>query len=521
MHWHRFKLFLKERSANFAVIMALAMIPIVIGSGAAVDYSRAYMVKSRLSNALDQAGLAVGSSNPSGDLNDVLNRYFFANYPTEKIGVPAAPSMTINDGVIELSVDANIETAFLKLIGINSITVTANSQIVRETTGLEIVLALDNTGSMANNGKIDALRVAAQDMIDILFKDEQNPEKLFMGLVPFVATVNIGKDQSDFVNIPSPPNDYGNSIDSEWKGCVLARSSGHDLTDAFDGGTGSSGKWEQYYWEAEDFVLHFGGQFFHSLCQNRWWFPSAFVQPYPNGRSGDVFVSSPSGPGSHQFSGQTLLDISPSEIQGFQNFFSPNPNLTFGPNQACPDPITPLTNSRSTLEAAVTQMMPWAGNGTMANLGAVWGWRVLSPTPPFTEGRELDDATFNKVLVILTDGQNLISQARGQCTLTKAEYNSHYSAYGYLSENNLGTSNNFNTAQAQLDQKLRTVCENIKDTGIIIYTIVFQLTDTSTQDLFRECATDADKFFNSPNNETLSEAFRAIGAELSNLRIGR
>ena len=83
------------------------------------------------------------------------------------------------------------------------------------------------------------------------------------------------------------------------------------------------------------------------------------------------------------------------------------------------------------------------------------------------------------------------------------------------------TSNNFNTAQAQLDQKLRTVCENIKDTGIIIYTIVFQLTDTSTQDLFRECATDADKFFNSPNNETLSEAFRAIGAELSNLRIGR
>ena len=57
--------------------MALAMIPILIGSGAAVDYSRAYMVKSRLSHALDQAGLAVGSSNPTADLDDVLINFYF------------------------------------------------------------------------------------------------------------------------------------------------------------------------------------------------------------------------------------------------------------------------------------------------------------------------------------------------------------------------------------------------------------------------------------------------------------
>ena len=168
-------------------------------------------------------------------------------------------------------------------------------------------------------------------------------------------------------------------------------------------------------------------------------------------------------------------------------------------------------------------MMPWSGNGTMANLGAVWGWRVLSPSPPFTQGTPHNDPSFNKILVILTDGNNLISGLRAQrCPdLVNPRYNSHFTAYGYLSENNLGTSNNFNTAQSELDQKLKDVCENIKETGITIYTITFQLEDTSTQNLFRECATDPAKFFNSPNNETLSEAFRSIGAELSNLRIGR
>ena len=199
---------------------------------------------------------------------------------------------------------------------------------------------------------------------------------------------------------------------------------------------------------------------------------------------------------------------------------------TFGPNKACPDPIIPLTNSRTTVEAAIAQMMPWSGNGTMANLGAVWGWRVLSPTSPFTEGKQYDDPSFNKVLIILTDGENLISQgdlnfSSGCSQFTKPKYNSHYTAYGYLSDGRLGTNNNTNVANTQLDQKLKVVCENIKETGITIYTIVFQLTDASTLDLFRECATDPDKFFNSPNNEQLNDAFRTNGAELSNLRIAR
>lgn len=462
--------FLSHRAGNIAIIVALSLIPVIVGSGAAIDFGRAYLVKTRLSHALDSAGLAVGSSNPDGDLAGVLTRYFAANYPAEKLGVAANPSMSVNDGIIQLSATATVQTTFLKLIGKNSITVSANSKIIRETKGLEIVLALDNTGSMASNGKIGALRLAAQDLIDVLFGSEQTPENLFVGLVPFVTTVNIGNTPTtrNFVRVPNPPHEYPNATDTQWKGCVEARNSPNDVTDVYIPGDAEQGEWPPYYWEAETFYRSDTNS---SSCRNRWWRPSQNPStipplPRPTGRSGDpLFATGLGGAGSFQ-----NLDITP--------------NTTRGPNQACPQPLTPLTNNRATLEADIAQMTPWSGNGTMVNLGAIWGWRVLSPSPPFTEGRPYDDEDYNKVLVILTDGVNIFSSVSSRCTGTNPKYNSQYTGYGYASEGRLGTTSR-TTAQSRLNQRLADTCENIKATGITVYTIVFQLSDTATLNLFR------------------------------------
>ena len=171
-------------------------------------------------------------------------------------------------------------------------------------------------------------------------------------------------------------------------------------------------------------------------------------------------------------------------------------------------------------------MKAWFGNGTMANLGAVWGWRLLSPEVPFNQGKPYDDTQNKKVLVILTDGVNLISPNGRFCNFANPKYTSQYTAYGYLGEDvnqhgRLPGITNFNTASRILNDRLTETCDNIKEKDITIYTIVFQLEDELTVELFKNCASSPDKFFNSPNNETLREAFRSIGAELSNLRIGR
>ena len=76
------------------------------------------------------------------------------------------------------------------------------------------------------------------------------------------------------------------------------------------------------------------------------------------------------------------------------------------------------------------------------------------------------------------------------------------------------------TAENTLDSRTTEVCNAIKAEVILIYTITFQVDSNSARNLMRNCATDSSKYFDSPNAATLTQTFRAIGKELSNLRIG-
>ena len=72
--------------------------------------------------------------------------------------------------------------------------------------------------------------------------------------------------------------------------------------------------------------------------------------------------------------------------------------------------------------------------------------------------------------------------------------------------------------QDETNAQLSAECEAMKDEGIIIYTITFQAPE-SLDPIFSACATTPDYHFISPTNEDLKNTFKAIGAQLSNLRI--
>ncbi|VAW13267.1 Phage attachment protein  len=183
-----------------------------------------------------------------------------------------------------------------------------------------------------------------------------------------------------------------------------------------------------------------------------------------------------------------------------------------GPNWGCNlPPVTPLVNVKATLVSAIDDMV--ASGYTHIPLGLVWGWRILSPSEPFTEGVAYDDEETTKALILLTDGYNTI---RRQYT----DNISAYSAYGYVTKERFGTSS-YNTHRNQLDPKTAAVCESIKETDIRVYTITFQLGDGSIKDLMRDCATEPGLYFDSPDNEELQTTFRAIARDLSNLRISK
>src|SRR3954462_7202040 len=57
---------------------------------------------------------------------------------------------------------------------------------------MRVEMALDNTGSMSSDGKMDALQTAAKSLIDQLSGIAKNPGDIYVSIIPFSKDVNVG-----------------------------------------------------------------------------------------------------------------------------------------------------------------------------------------------------------------------------------------------------------------------------------------------------------------------------------------
>src|SRR3546814_4616100 len=103
----------------------------------------------------------------------------------------------------------------------------------------------------------------------------------------------------------------------------------------------------------------------------------------------------------------------------------------------------------------------------------VWGWRVISPDAPFTEGLPYNTPKYDKVVVLMTDGVN------GYYRLSGSDFDSDFSAYRRVDDGVFGTTSK-NTAKNRMNQRLEEVCNEMAALGIIIYTVTFDLLDATT-----------------------------------------
>jgi Flp pilus assembly protein TadG len=234
------------------------------------------------------------------------------------------------------------------------------------------------------------------------------------------------------------------------------------------------------------------------------------VGPYglgknPSGSTYDTaFVNNPTGRvfnqgSSSQWWGCILERSSPQDTQnsGTNWRWEMYRNTSGGINNGCNKSyVLPLTSIYGTIKSNIASL--YASGNTLSNVGMTWGYRVLSPEAPFREGKPWTDVTNKKVAILMTDGDNNIGNA--------------YSAYGTWTTLRLTDSN--------LDQKLATTCQNMKNNGITIYTITFTSgINNATKDFFRNCASAPDKFFDAPQQSDLLNAFEDIARELSNIHI--
>ncbi len=164
---------------------------------------------------------------------------------------------------------------------------------------------------------------------------------------------------------------------------------------------------------------------------------------------------------------------------------------------SCPRAITPLTSDQSRLNAEFSALS--ASGMTYIPAGLIWGWRVLSPQAPFTEGA-VSDPTSNKAiskhLVLMTDGQNTLHKPDG------------------VPDHIPGNTSEANTVTSAL-------CENIKSAGITVFTVAFQVNDATTENMLRDCASNPGNYYDADNNSLLLTSFKAIADKIAVIRLAK
>src|ERR1700728_1329544 len=109
--------FLKDRRASIAPMFAVALVPLVALTGAAIDYSRANSVRSSMQASLDADALALSkdvTNLNSSQINQEASNIFLANFNRpEATSVTVTATYTTNPSAIVVNGSGSIQTDFM------------------------------------------------------------------------------------------------------------------------------------------------------------------------------------------------------------------------------------------------------------------------------------------------------------------------------------------------------------------------------------------------------------------------
>jgi hypothetical protein len=190
---------------------------------------------------------------------------------------------------------------------------------------------------------------------------------------------------------------------------------------------------------------------------------------------------------------------------------------------ACPDELQPLTKTRGQVVSTIAKLRHWNGSGTNNYEGFMWGWRVLSPTIPFTEGEPYDKS--KKILVLMSDGlADSLDNPNG--ALSSDPHSLGYrrtwqenGAWGSIPSDirlPLKSRANYRT---YMNDRLKLACTNAKAAGIEVYTVLFRETDAATVKALEQCATNPDMAFRAKTKGDLVAVFSAVANDIAKLRL--
>ena len=505
----------RDQSGNVAMLFGLLVIPLAAMMGLAVDFGRVYSVTSHTQAALDAAALAAGRTAQLNPTNAVTaasaaaTAYFNQAKPHDV--VTSTLQFSPNSGNTAFTVTATswVKTPFLSVLyslshktasqgapagcqangfGCVMVSSTATAALCPSSTctgnssggsNVEISLMLDVTGSMCDPcTKIDAVKSAAKDLIDIVVWSDQSQYYSRVALAPFAEAVNAGTTLAPLVrgtvttNTSSTPqtftttsvlNDTTNQPTKQWIKYSKASGSG----------------------------------------TNTWVISSKCVTE----RIGAQAYTDAAPAGTSTYVGKGYFGTNTDTSCGVANYSDTEVNSIF-----------PLTNDTTTLKRRIDKLT--TAGSTAGHLGTAWAWYLLSPNwntvlqqafPASKAAGPYSDLTtlnskgqpkLRKIAVLMTDGDYNINYCKGTEALNSDQ----------TPDIKCNSENGKSQAQAT------TLCTKIKNAKIEVYTVGFQVS-AAAKTFLTSCATDASHYYDATTEVALQAAFRDIALKIATLRL--
>jgi Flp pilus assembly protein TadG len=401
----KFKSFMNDQLGTVAVMTGLALVPLLLAAGAAIDFARLNSAQTHVQASLDAAALsgAAAKKVSDGERVTIAEAVFKENMKGgAAAGFQVKPVFTVEGEKVVSTAELTMPTALMQIAGIDKMKADSRSEVnILSDKKAEIVMVLDYSGSMGDpvggKTKYVSMREAAKKLVSDLAKTDA--DKVKFGLVPFSNMVHTTLPGSFVVGGSGP-----------WTGCTQDRKYPHNLstsTPTVDEDT----KWNQPLYSDEPDQLNYN-------------------------------------------------------CKGFANH-----KLK----------MVDLTDKLSSITSQLDAMTPYGY--THIALGTEFGYHMLSPNAPFSNGAKYEDKNTKKFIVLLTDGM----QTAG--------------AYG----------DGGSRTPADGEKNLESLCKNAKADGITIMSMAFDLSDSATRQRLQDCATDPKRdFFVVNDPKGLSTAFEAV-----------
>ena len=347
-----FRRFIKDTQGQVSIMFGLCLLAVLAGAGAALDYSRMSNTNVQLQGLTDSIALAAAIGIKNEELN-VSNLEEFTNSFLAQSEYPnARPVWDIDGNGLGLTLQVDETMTFMSLFGDNERPVSAVARVpVQERKDVTVALVLDATLSMQGS-KINSLKSAANELIDILTED--NTSETYMSVVPFTDIVKI-------------PVSMGNEI---WFEKPEDKEASFQIVN------------ENL---SQNCRVETIGESRKRVCD-----VTVYTQVNQTIPWNGCTIS-------RDFGFHNVPEFQTQRLQGFarQGYCADNRNT-----------ILPMTKNATDVKNTVRDMVPHGT--TYIPAGLIWGWRTLQEAQPLTHVTQAPQNS-QKVMILMTDGANEVS----------------------------------------------------------------------------------------------------------------